>query len=173
MCAVRTANLTFLNFTTTTERGLRVGAWGLGPGPGSTDILRVRAEYGPGSNDTNQTLHKTSRVFSIHSLRKKNSIKRYNVTSVAWNDQSVTTGLHLNVHIMWWFRQQPVTWPCPRPVQHLPIPLLQIHFNIILPSTLRYSNLFPPLGYLQRNFFLIPNMSHALPISSSLYSVVE
>ena len=66
MCGVRSARLTLLNFTTTTERGL------LEPrsGPGSTDILRVTAEFGPGSNDTNKTLYKTFPVFSVQSFSK-------------------------------------------------------------------------------------------------------
>jgi hypothetical protein len=67
MCGIRPANLTLLNFTTTTKRGLRAGAWALNL---VTHILWVWAENGPGLNETNQTLHKTSRVFSIHYFRK-------------------------------------------------------------------------------------------------------
>ena len=52
MCGVRTANLTLLNFTTKTERGLRVGAWGLdlvaqiffglGPSTGWVQIIQIK-----------------------------------------------------------------------------------------------------------------------------------
>jgi hypothetical protein len=37
-------------------------------GPGSTDNVRVRIGFGPGSNDSNQTLYRTFRAFSGHSF---------------------------------------------------------------------------------------------------------
>lgn len=137
MCGVRTTNLTLLNFTTTTERCLRSEVRGLGPGPGSTHILRVKIEYGPGSSDTNQTLHKTSCVFSINYLRKT-SIQRCNVTCVWWNDQSVTTGLHFeHAHnVVIYGKQQPVTCPCPKPVHTFPFNFFRS--NLILSHHLHF-----------------------------------
>jgi hypothetical protein len=37
-------------------------------GPGNTDKFRVQTGFGRGSNDSNQTLHRTFRAFSVHSV---------------------------------------------------------------------------------------------------------
>lgn len=46
------------------NRGLLV------PGPGSTDNIRVRDRFGPGSNDSSKNLCKTFRASSVHSMLK-------------------------------------------------------------------------------------------------------
>jgi hypothetical protein len=45
-----------------------------GPGPGSTNNIRARAGFRPGSNDSNQTLYRTLRAFSGHSFFAKKKL---------------------------------------------------------------------------------------------------
>jgi hypothetical protein len=47
-----------------------------GPKPGGSDNVWVRAGFRPGSNDSNQTIHRTFRALSGHSFFRKEKIIR-------------------------------------------------------------------------------------------------
>jgi hypothetical protein len=50
------------------------GLCGAGPGPGSTDNVPVWAGFGPGSNNSSQTLYRKFRAFSGHFFFAKRKV---------------------------------------------------------------------------------------------------
>jgi hypothetical protein len=60
----------------TVKRKCKVSGLGprAGPGPGSTDDVRVRAGFGSGPNDSNQTLYRIFLAFLGHSFFSKKKL---------------------------------------------------------------------------------------------------